>query len=77
MGPIRNLPDILNLIPAGTLTTLKESGQGFSTGYDHLYINQQATTEATGKGGVYDFVVGLGYTDTQQAKNEISDHLPV
>ena len=48
MGPIRNLPDIVNLIPAGTLTTLKASGQGFSSWYDHLYVNGQATTEATG-----------------------------
>jgi len=67
----------MNLIPAGTLTTLKGSEQGFSSWYDHLYVNQQATTEATGKGGVYDFVVRLGYSDTQQARSEISDHLPV
>jgi hypothetical protein len=37
----------------------------------------QSTREATGKGGAYDFVAGLGYADTQQAKVEISDHLPV
>jgi hypothetical protein len=77
MGPVRNLPDVVNLIPAGTLTTLKGSGQGFASGYDYLYVNGQATSEATGRGGAYDFVAGLGYTDTQQAKSEISDHLQV
>ena len=77
IGPTRNLPDIVNLIPAGTLTTLKGSGQGFASGYDQLYVNGQATSEATGKGGAYDFVAGLGYTEEQQAGSEISDHLPV
>ncbi len=77
MGQVRNLPDSVNLIPAGTKTTLKESGEGFSSGYDHLYVNTQATREGTGKGSAYDFVAGLGYTDTQQARSEISDHLPV
>lgn len=69
----KNLPHLLNLIPAGTVTTLKGSGQGFSAGESHLYVNQQATLETTGKCGAYDFVAGLGYTDTRQAKREISD----
>jgi len=30
-----------------------------------------------GMGGACDFVAGLGYTDTQEAKREILGHLPV
>jgi hypothetical protein len=56
MGPVRSLPDLMNLIPAGTLTTLKGSGQGFASGYDHLCVNGQATTEAAGVGYVVDEV---------------------
>ena len=33
--------------------------------------------EATGRGDAYDFVRGLGYTSSLDAKRDISDHLPV
>lgn len=77
MKPLRDLPNIVNLIPANTKTTLKGQGEGFSEWYDHIYVDSQTTTEATGRGNAYDFVGGLGYTSTQQARGEISDHLPV
>ena len=75
--PITTLPGVTNLVPAGTLTTFKHTAQGFANWYDHIFIQQTYTQEATGNGGAYDFVAGLGYTDFQQAKREVSDHLPV
>ncbi len=77
MKPITTLPDVVNLVPPGTLTTFKKTAQGFASSYDHIFVQQTHTQEATGRGGAYDFVVGLGYTDFQKAKKEISDHLPV
>jgi deoxyribonuclease-1-like protein len=77
MRPVTELDDMINLIPANTRTTLKGSGEGFSSSYDHIYVNKVATTERTGKAGAYDFVFGQGYTSTQTAKKELSDHLPV
>ena len=61
----------------GSNTTLKGKGEGFSAWYDHIYVDRNATKEATGKGNALDFMKDLGYTKTQQAKKEISDHVPV
>lgn len=77
MEPITTLPGVVNLIPPGTLTTLRGTGQGFRSSYDHIFVHQTHTQEATDNGGAYDFVAGLGYTDTQAAKRDLSDHLPV
>ena len=77
MQPITNMHGVVNLVPQGTLTTLRGSGQGFASSYDHNFVQQNHTQEATGNGGAYDFVAGLGYTDTQAAKRDLSDHLPV
>ncbi len=77
MRPLTELDDMLNVIPSNTKTTLKGSGEGFSSSYDHIYVHKEATKERTGKAGAYDFVAGEGYTSTQKAKKELSDHLPV
>lgn len=76
MLTLTELDDMVNLIPLGTKTTLKGSGEGFSSSYDHIYVNGDATKERTGKGGAYDFVTGFSMT-TQLGKKEVSDHLPV
>lgn len=76
-APLTGMADVVNLVPAGAKTTLKATGQGFASSYDHVFVQRQYTQEATGQGGAYDFVAGLGYTDTQEARREISDHLPV
>lgn len=39
MKPVRDLPNIVNLIPVGTKTTLKGQGEGFSEWYDHIYVD--------------------------------------
>lgn len=77
MKPITEIANVINLVPMGAKTTLKGSGEGFSSWYDHIYVDSQATKEATRKGNAYDFVEGLGYSATQTAKKELSDHLPV
>lgn len=77
MDPVKDLDQVINLIPTATKTTLKSSGEGFSSWYDHIYVHAGATQERTGKAGAYDFVAGLGYARTQTARKEISDHLPV
>jgi exonuclease III len=77
MAPIRNLPNVINLLSANTKTTLKGTGEGFSAWYDYIYVDSTATVEATGNADAYDFIAGLGFTSTQEARKEISDHLPV
>ena len=77
MSPITELDDVINLIPNNTKTTLKGSGEGFSSSYDHIFVHKEATKERTGKAGAYNFVLGQGFTSTQTAKKELSDHLPV
>jgi integrase len=77
MRQITELDDLINLIPNNTETTLKGSGEGFSSSYDHIFVHKEATKERTGKAGAYDFVLGQGFTSTQAAKKELSDHLPV
>ncbi|MBI4427515.1 MAG: endonuclease/exonuclease/phosphatase family protein [Ignavibacteriales bacterium] len=77
MQPIKGLPNIRNLIPLGTKTTFKSTSEGFASWYDHIFIDSEATKEATGKGNAYDLSEGLGYTSSLDARKEISDHLPV
>ena len=43
--------------------------------YDNLLFHSQATTEFTGRGGVYDFMRVVNLTLDQALK--VSDHLPV
>lgn len=76
MEPILNIQHIKNLVPPESKTTLKGNGLGFSSWYDHIFILDNFTTEATGNGGAFDFVKGLGFTSNKKAK-EISDHIPV
>ena len=66
----------MNLVPIGTKTTLKGTGEGFSSWYDHIYVNAVATRERTEKGGASDVVAGLNIS-TAMARREVSDHLPV
>ena len=77
MEPITSLPDVVDLLPPGTRTTLRETGLGFVSSYDHIFVDRLHTQEATGQAGAYDFVAGLGYSDNETARSDLSDHLPV
>ena len=43
MQPIKGLPNLRNLIPLGTKSTLKSGSEGFSAWYDHIYVDRVAT----------------------------------
>lgn len=66
LGQLSNLMAVVSRMPTNTRGTAQ---------LDNLLFDQQATTEFTGRGGVFDFL--REYNLTVDEALEISDHLPV
>ncbi len=69
MGELASLASV-HYVVTSTPTNTRGTHQ-----YDNVIFQTQATTEFTGRGGVYDFL--KEYNMTLQEALEISDHLPV
>ncbi len=72
MKPITTLPEVVNLVPPDTLTTFKLEDQGFASSYDHIFVQQTHTQEATGDGGAYDFAM-----EVDRQPSEPSQETPI
>lgn len=69
LGELGRMPGVITVI-RGMPTNTRSSHA-----YDNLLFHQAATTEFTGRGGVFDFL--REYNLTLEAALEVSDHLPV
>lgn len=69
------------LLTGNDKTTFKQNNSAYNNPYDHIFVDPDHTTEATGQGGAFD-ATQFVYGDTSAAsmalsKSELSDHLPV
>jgi len=69
LGELGRLPDIAHAI-AGTKTNTRRTKS-----YDNILLSTRATTEYTGRSGVFDLMAEFGLTVDQAL--EVSDHMPV
>ena len=69
LGPLAQIPGISWAI-RGAMTNTRQNKM-----YDNLLFHSQATSEFTGRWGVYDLEGAYGLTRDQALK--VSDHLPV
>jgi endonuclease/exonuclease/phosphatase family metal-dependent hydrolase len=67
LGRIKGL---IKVVTGETPTNTRHTAQ-----YDNILFQETATTEFTGRGGVFDFL--RQYNLTQQQAERVSDHLPV
>jgi endonuclease/exonuclease/phosphatase family metal-dependent hydrolase len=64
------VPGLVRVVTGSTPTNTLQTAQ-----YDNILFHGAATSEFTGRGGVYDFL--RGFNLSQQQAERISDHLPV
>lgn len=69
LGKLGRLPNIVYAIAGVRANTRRRKS------YDNILLDAQATTEYTGRSGVFDLVAEFGLT-TEQAL-DVSDHMPV
>ncbi len=66
------IPGLVKVVTGSTPTNTLRTAQ-----YDNIVFDGGATSEFTGRGGVYDFMRDPQFNLTQEQAERVSDHLPV